>query len=165
MRKSIEILNDLEQSGFVTRYAVGGAIGAMFYAEPQSTFDLDVFVILPVSASGLLTLTPLYAELQRRGYVPEAEFVFIEGTPIQFLPAYNALLEEALEMAVILSYEDVLVRVMRVEHLMAICVQTHRQKDRMRLALLMDQAEYHPGDLEDILRRHALYEDWLAWTA
>ncbi len=102
---------------------------------------------------------------RKRGYAPEAEFVFIEGTPVQFLPAFNDLLVEALECAVVLRYEGVPVHVMKVEHLMAICVQTHRAKDRTRVALLMEQAEYDPLCLTAILRKHNLFDTWLEWTA
>jgi hypothetical protein len=67
-----------------------------FYTEPVLAFDLDVIVVLPQTTSGLLTLTPLYEALRTRGYREEGECVDIEGVPAQFLPAYNASLEEAL---------------------------------------------------------------------
>jgi hypothetical protein len=41
----------------------------------------------------------LYEALRARGYAEEGECVMIEGVPVQFLPAYNALLEEALAQA------------------------------------------------------------------
>ena len=34
-------------------------MGATFYVEPLLTFDLDIFVLLPGTAGGLLTLAPL----------------------------------------------------------------------------------------------------------
>ena len=80
-------------------------MGATFFVEPLLTFDLDIFVLLPDTASGLLTLELLYAVLRGRGYEEEAECVSIEGVPVQFLPVYNALLEEALREAI-----DVLMR-------------------------------------------------------
>lgn len=47
MEKTFKVLNRLVEEGIIGRYAVGGALGAMFYAEPVSTFDLDIFVVLP----------------------------------------------------------------------------------------------------------------------
>ena len=60
MEKTLQVLNALERDGVLSRYAIGGAMGATFYVEPVLTFDLDIFVILPQTAYGLLTLEPLY---------------------------------------------------------------------------------------------------------
>ncbi len=130
MKRTLQVLNELEHAGVIERYAIGGAMGATFYVEPLLTFDLDVFVILPQSAAGLLSLAPLYEALRARGYTEEGECVLIEGIPVQFLPAYNALLDEALREARTTSYEEALTRVVRAEHLIAICLQTGRDKDR-----------------------------------
>ena len=45
MKRTLQVLNELERDGIVERYAIGGAMGATFYVEPLLTFDLDVFVI------------------------------------------------------------------------------------------------------------------------
>jgi len=47
MKTAIHALNTLEREGVLKRYAIGGAMGALFYVEPFTTFDLDVFVIVP----------------------------------------------------------------------------------------------------------------------
>jgi hypothetical protein len=95
-------------------------MAATFYAEPVLTFDLDIFVLLPSQAGAVLTLTPLYEDLRRRGYAEEGECVTIEGVPVQFLPAYNALIEEAVSQACDTPYEQTPTRVLRAEHLIAI---------------------------------------------
>lgn len=61
MEKTLQVLNELEQAGVFSRYAIGGAMGATFYVEPVLTFDLAVFVVLPRTEGGLLTLAPLYS--------------------------------------------------------------------------------------------------------
>ena len=100
------VLNELEKEGVFTRYAIGDAMGATFYVEPLLTFDLHVFVVLPQTESGLLPLAPLYEALRGRGYLKEeGDCVLIEGVPVQFLPAYNALLEEALKEAQQIMYD------------------------------------------------------------
>jgi hypothetical protein len=137
--------------------------GATFYVEPLLTFDLDVFVLLPQSDSGLITLSPLYEDLRSRGYQEEAECVLIEGVPVQFLPAYNALLEEALKEAQETLYEETPARVLRAEHLIAICVQTGRDKDRQRVRTFMEQASLDRSLLTDILQRHGLEAKFLLW--
>src|SRR5437867_2115901 len=153
METTLQVLNDLERAGVVSRYAIGGAMGAMFYVEPVLTFDLDVFVVLPQAGGGLLTLAPLYEALRARGYHEEKECVNIEGVPVQFLPAYNALLEEALAEARETRYEATTTRVLRAEHLLAIALQTGRDKDRERVRLLREQASLDQKYLAAVLAR------------
>ena len=165
MKRTLQVLNEMERDGVFTRYAIAGAMAATFYVEPLLTFDLDVFVVLPQTPGGLLTLAPLYDALRARGYSEqENECIRIEGVPVQFLPAYNALLEEALKEAQEIMYEDVPARVLRSEHLLAICLQTGRSKDRERVRILREQAKLDQNFLADVLRRHQLEDKWKLWT-
>jgi hypothetical protein len=164
VKRTLEVLNDSEKEGVISRYAIGGAMAATFYTEPVLTFDLDVFVLLEPSTGGLLSLTPLYDSLRARGYREEQETVLIEGVPVQFLPAYNSLIEEAVTKAKEVDYEGVPTRVVRAEHLVAICLQTGRAKDRARVEILREQAALDPNVLADVLKRHQLEEKWKAWT-
>ncbi len=164
MEGTLQILNELEREGVLGRYAIGGAMGATFYVEPLLTFDLDVFIVLPQTGGGLLTLTPLYEALRQRGYAEEGDCVNIEGVPVQFLPAYNALLEEALAEADETLYEQTPTRVLRAEHLAAICVQTGREKDRQRVRVFLEEAVLDMARLDAVLTRHNLKEKWNQWT-
>jgi hypothetical protein len=157
-------MNELEKAGVFSRYAIGGAMAATFYTEPFLTFDLDVFVVLPQTPGGLLTLAPLYDALRARGYREQDECVLIEGVPVQFLPAYNALVEEALNQATEVDYEGTLTRVLRSEHLVAISLQTGRDKDRERVRILREQTKLDLNFLAEVLRRHNLEERWKLWT-
>ena len=98
-----------------------------------------------------------------KGYAEEGECVVIEGVPVQFLPAYNALLEEALREAREMQYQATFTRVLRVEHLVAICLETGRPKDRERVRILREQATLDDVYLTGILRRHQLEEKWKEW--
>src|SRR3990172_5331170 len=174
MEQTLSVLNALEREGILGRYAIGGAMGATFYTEPVLTFDLDVLVVLPRTTSGLLTLAPLYEALRTRGYMEEGvgrggyrgggECVDIGGVPVQFLPAYSALLEEALKEARESLYQQTPTRVLRPEHLVAVAVQTGRDKDRLRVRLLRDQAAMDHSYLQKVLGRHGLLERWTQWT-
>jgi hypothetical protein len=165
MQRTLQILNELEQNGAMSRYAIGDAMGATFYVEPILTFDLDIFVLLPQTRGGLLTLTGLYDALRAKGYVEEDECMLIEGVPVQFLPAYNELLEQALQGAGDTIYEGTFTRVLRAEHLVAICVQTGRDKDRQRARLLYEQATLDLEYLAGILTRHGLEGKWKEWIS
>lgn len=163
MERTLQVLNELERSGVLTRYAIGGAMGATFYVEPLLTFDLDVFVILPRTTDGLFSLSTLYDALRGLGFTEEGECVNINGVPVQFLPAYNPLLEEALEEALETLYESTSTRVLRAEHLLAIALQTGRDKDRERVRLLREQAVLDTNYLGEVLARHGLGEKWRSW--
>jgi len=163
MKRILQVLNELEPDGVVEGYAIGGAMAAIFYVEPLLTFDLVVFVILPQNAANWLSLAPLYEALRGRGYAEEGECVLIEGVPVQFLPAYNALLEEALREARETPYEEVFARVVRVEHLIAICLQTGRDKERERVRILREQADLDMNYLAGVLQRHGLEGKWKPW--
>ena len=163
MEATLKVLNELEREGVIARYAIGGAVGAIFYMEPFLTYDLDVFVLLPQTAGGLLTLTPIYEALKQRGCVEEGECLLIEGMPVQFLPAYNALLEEALAEARETPYAETLTRVLRPEHLAAIMVQTGRDKDRPRFSTFMQEAALDADYLHCLLARHQLTDRFNTW--
>ena len=163
MEATLKVLNDIEREGVIARYAIGGAVGAIFYMEPFLTYDLDVFVVLPQTASGLLTLAPIYEALKQRGCEEEGECLLIEGMPVQFLPAYNALLDEALTEARETPYAETLTRVLRPEHLAAIMVQTGRDKDRQRFSTFMQEAGLDADYLHDVLARHQLTDRFNTW--
>jgi hypothetical protein len=164
MKKALEVVNILEKEGIIGRYAIGGAMAAVFYAEPVSTFDVDIFVTFTPTASGLISLSPLYEALARRGYRESGEYVEIEGIPVQFLPAYNALIEEALAEAVDVMYGTTPTRVLRAEYLIAIALQTGRPKDRGRVEMLRTQTPLDIAMLDTILAHYGLKRKWETWN-
>src|SRR5687768_10595271 len=100
MEGVFQTLNDLEVAGLLTRYAIGGAFALSFYTEPIVTFDVDVFVFVPDAESPLVSLAPIYDYLRARGCAEQREHVVIAGTPVQFIAAFNPLVEEAVRDAV-----------------------------------------------------------------
>lgn len=166
MKKTLEILNKLVTNKVVDNYAIGGAMGAMFYTEAVMTVDLDVFVLFP-DDTDLLPLTPLYACLKEWGYEPdeaESECVNIEGIPVQFLPAFDGLLQDALAHARTFDYQGVPSKVMRAEHLAAVCVQTGRMKDRLRVGTLLESEGFDMNGFHALLNRFGLSERVGQWT-
>jgi hypothetical protein len=53
---------------------------------------------------------------------------------------------------------------MRSEYLIAIALQTGRNKDRERVRILREQANIDMDVLADIVKRHQLQERWKQWT-
>ena len=159
MQKTLAILNELESAGLVERYAIGGAMAAFFYAEAVVTEDLGAFVLIKTSG-GLITLTPIYDFLKQRGATEEREHLWLAGTLVQLIPAYDALTEEAVREAIEKTVGQTKTRVMRVEHLIAIALKTGRAKDYTRIALLLEEAEVDDARLRNILDRHQLQDRW-----
>ena len=168
MEKTLAVINELEREGLIGRYAIGGAVAATRYIEPIQTYDLVIFVILPVAPSGLISLTPIYNYLTQRGYAPQGETIVIEGWPVQFLPVYpqdtlkgcNPLTEEALERAIEVEFGSTPTRVFSAEHLAAILLQTGRPKDHARLIQFFEFKALDRALLESIVARHGLTSKW-----
>jgi|JI8StandDraft_2_1071088.scaffolds.fasta_scaffold49518_1 hypothetical protein len=156
MRDALIALNRLVADSVIPGYAIAGAIGASFYLEAQATEDLDVFVIMPPSPSGLLSLSPVYEALKLQGGEPIGEHIRIGGWKVQILPAYKPLVEEALAAAIDVTYEDVPTRVLTAEHLCAICLDTARPKDFYRVSLFIDDGAVDLAALSIILKRFGL---------
>jgi hypothetical protein len=113
-----------------------------------------------IDANGLISLSPLYEYLHKLGYEPQDETIEIAGWPVQFLPIFNPLLEEAYDQAVTIAFHDVPTRIMQVEHLVAIMVQTGRPKDYARILRFLEAEAVNVAALEPILAKHGLSERW-----
>lgn len=142
------------------RYAIGGAIAATRYIEPVQTYDLDIFTILPVSSAGLISLTPIYDYLLGLGYTAQGESIVIEDWPVQFLPVYDALIEEALAQAVEVNFGVTPTRVLSAEHLAAIMLNTGRPKDYARLSQFFEFNALNKTVLAEIVAKHDLTAKW-----
>lgn len=161
MEKTLQVLNNMEKDGIIKRYAIGGGLAVVYYTEPFTTFDLDVFCFLQtkaVKSADSISLAPIYGYLQEKGYKPQDEHIVIEGVPVQFIPAYNELVEEALEEAVEIKYGETETRILRAEYLLGILLQTNRLKDRDRVRLLLGQAQIDQAKAQSILIEYGLLE-------
>ena len=158
MKEALNVLAELVAGGVIEDYAIGGAMGATFYLEPVVTMDLDVFVLFKDNTS-LLPLQPIYDALKKRGYRPDErmpECIDIGGTPVQFLPVYNQLLEDALSHAVSFDYDGVPARVLPAEYLAAISVQTGRAKDKLRVQSFLASERFDRKRFAEICAEHGL---------
>lgn len=162
LERIVERLNELQRQGVIGLYAIGGAFAFIFYADPISTRDLDVFAELPTSSEGLILLDKLFEELHRLGYPTEGDAVLIEGFPVQFLPAPTPLVREALLEARTVEVGRQKTRVFTAEHAVAIALQTNRATDRLKIEHLLESApeRLDEGRLAAILEAHGLEERW-----
>jgi hypothetical protein len=161
MRATLEVINRMQADGVIGKYAIGGAVGAIYYLEPSATLDVDIFISLKTpSDSSLVTLSPIYDYLISHGCKVEKEYIVIEGWPVQFLPVGDALDEEALAQAVETEVEGVRTWVMSAEHLVAIALRTGRAKDFTRILQFVESGVIDPNKLDQILERSGLLAKW-----
>ena len=159
MKEVISTLNLLHKEGYFEDYAIGGGIATLFYTEPFATIDVDVFIHLKQESS-LLDLSPIFKRLKELGHKADGQYVRIGDTPVQFLVAPSDLEEEALRESIVQTYESLELKVFRAEYLAAIYLSVHRPKDRVRVQMLMEQAEPDMALFESIIERHNLRDQW-----
>lgn len=175
IRKTIEVINGMQAAGVIGRYAIAGAVAAYNYIEPSVTQDLDILVALEdspgVASSGLVSLAPIFSYLANKGYAQhEKEGVIVEGWPIQFLPVVNDLHQEALALAEEIELsagteEATMARLLRPEHLVAICLSVGRPKDLLRISQFLAEDAVDVGALCNVLSRYDLRSAWREFCA
>ena len=155
-------LNALQARGLIGEHAIGGAMAFVYWAEPFDTKDLDVFVILPTTAAGLIHLAPIWDYLVANGGTPEGQFVRVGRLLLDFVPASDALDEEAIAGAVPVRVGDTTTRVFTPEHAVAIALRTWRGKDREHIDRLIrtGRRSLDLAHLDAILQQHALVDRW-----
>lgn len=166
MKKTLEVLNKLVDEHVIRDYAIGGAMGALWYMEAITTMDLDVFVLF-MDETSLDPIGPIYKRLTELGYEIDpdhAECINIEGVPVQFLPVYNGLLNDAMRYSRCFDYEGTPMKVLSAEHLAAICVQTGRMKDKLRVEMFLRSAEFDKTSFLAILDHNNLRERFVSWN-
>ena len=157
--KTLAVINKMQADGVIGKYAIGGAVGALFYLEPIDTGDKDIFVSLETKAGEIIDLSPVYSYLAKLGYDKfDKEGVIIEGWPVQFLPLADALDEEALAQAVQTEVAGVPTWVLTAEHLVAKALQLGRGKDYLRILAFKESGCLDTAKLAGILSRHNLVE-------
>ena len=146
--------NSLRAAGLIVEYALGGALAAVRYTEPFTTYDADIFFI-PADPGLSAGIPAIYAHLLALGHVSDREHTLVQGFPVQWL-ATRGLTEEAVREAVAIEFDGVPGRLFRVEHLVAVAASVGRLKDRARIQQIFEQSRLERDRLADILRRHHL---------
>jgi hypothetical protein len=83
----------------------------------------------------------------------------IHGVPVQFLPAFGALVAEAVEHALTHDYHGVSVRVISPEHLVALAFVAGSRRRRERAWLLIESGKVDLNTLRQLLAKHGIDED------
>jgi len=162
MKDVAALLNDIVDAGIIADYAVFGAVAQMRYTEAVATLDADILVSLPAD-TGLDILGPLYEFCSQRGFTPEGEAIRVGDWPVQFIPTFNALTEEALANAEVGEVEGVPLRVIRADYLAIIALSTGRAKDFARIVALVESGSLELESAARIAENHSLQSQWIAF--
>jgi hypothetical protein len=161
--KAIQIVNQLHDEKIISKYAVGGAVGAVFYIEPTQTQDIDIFILLePKPGSIVVEISPIIERLKQLGYTLwDQDKLIVEKWPIQFIPASKPIEIEAIQNSVEKPVADgVTAFVPPAEYLMSIAIDLGRPKDIVRLYQFHSEQVYDPGKLRVLLEKHGLTKKW-----
>src|SRR3989339_45198 len=156
MKKTLEKINELVSLGIIKNYAIGGGMGQFYYIEAGTTYDLDIMLQLNVEVELLEPLKEIYAWAKKEKFEENKEHILIEGIPVQFLPAYNELLNEAIDNANEVELFSIKTRIIRAEYLMAIMLQTYRSIDKTRLTKFFEDVDYDVQLFSQILNKFNL---------
>src|ERR1039457_6795161 len=146
--------NGLVAAGLIEDWALGGALAAIYYVEPFTTYDADIFFI-PTDKGLSAGIPAIYAHLQAQGWQIEREHLLVRGFPVQFLAA-DGLSDEAVREAERIEFEGVPAKMCRAEHIIAIATSVGRAKDKARIEQLLQQADFDKTYLSEVLQRHKL---------
>ena len=160
MKKTLEKINELIERGIIHAYAIGGGMGQFYYIEPSVTYDLDIIINFASEENRLVPLQSIYKWAEENNYETLEEHIIIEGIPVQFLPAYNNLAEEALENAKEIKLYDLKTFILEPEYLMAIMLQINRPKDRERLLKFFEEAEFSEEKFNTIIKKFNLIKEY-----
>ena len=160
LQEVISELNRIKVAGFISDYAIGGAVAAHAYIEPAATVDVDVFVVFGAGGHPLSPLAPIWADLIAHGAKVEDDHLVIGTWPVQFLADGRPLLAEAIASARTQNFGDQVGKIMGPEHLVAIALATGRVKDVARVAEFIRYGAVNLDALRVLLERFGLTERW-----
>ena len=86
LRDVLRAANGLVAGGLIEDWALGGALAAIYYVEPFTTYDADIFFI-PADKGLSAGIPAIYAHLKAEGWLIEHEHLLLRGFPVQVLAA------------------------------------------------------------------------------
>jgi hypothetical protein len=159
MRQLAQLLNDMQVAGVINGYALFGAMAQMRYTEAVATLDADVLIAV-AAPERMNVLAGVYEFCARRGFHAEGESIQIGAWPVQFVPVFSPLTQEAMEQADTADFEGVPLRVVRADYLAVIALSVGRAKDYARILALLESNSVTREQIARLAARHGLSEAW-----
>jgi hypothetical protein len=156
------VLEDMQNAGIISNYAVGGAVAAILHNEVISTVDLDIFFFFTEPPKGLiLSLEKIYDYARQNNFTFDADFINIHGWLVQFVEASNSpLWTEAVERAETMTIDNRAAKVIDREHLAAMWIYAGRRTDIRKIEMFDEAGIMNAEILSDVLLRFDLIDRW-----
>ncbi len=159
MKEVAKLLNRMVEEEAILDYAVFGAVAQMRYTEAVATFDADILVAVS-KPEAIGVLGPIYAFCKALGYLPEGEAIRVGAWPVQLIPAFDSLTEEAIREAETADLEGTHIRVVRADYLAVIALSVGRAKDFARILALREVGAVKDVEISALAKRHGLADAW-----
>jgi hypothetical protein len=153
------LLNDMLSAGVITNYAIFGAVAQMRYTQAVATMDADILVVMEGQDS-LDVLKPIYELCTIRGYTPDRDTIRVGEWPVQFIPVFNPLTDDAVREAENGEIEGVALRVVRADFLAVIALSTGRPKDFTRILALLESGAVSCEQIDELAQGYRLQNEW-----
>ena len=125
------LLSAMQLERIISNYAIGGGIAAKYWSNPPVTKDIDIFVKL-VNYDGIDYMRPVYDLVVDNGGKWVGQHLVYHKMHLEFLPAHD-LTSEAVDNAVVVTYDDIALRIMSPDYIAAIAYFVGRKKDAQRI--------------------------------
>lgn len=135
---AVTALNGFKRRRIILDYAVIGAVAATAYMEPISTEDIDVVILVDTDEEYLQA----YGIIAEQAEAQEGMHYILGGVPIQLFPStIMPLYRDAVEQANKVRIDNVRTKVATAEHLIMLYLIANRQRDRLRVGYLIEDAD------------------------
>lgn len=154
---AFRIINEIKKKGLIGDYAIAGGVAYIYYDEPITTEDIDVFCILE---TGIDALSPIYSYASDLGFKPEKEGIRIGTWRVQFLPSPTELEKDAVQTANKIKVGGVTTRLVKPEYLAALMLKAGRTKDIIRVDSMIEHGKLDKVQLKRLIKKYGLNDKW-----
>ena len=145
---AISRLNDFKRHRVIRDYAIIGAVAATAYMEPFFTEDLEIIILVDTDEEYLKAYNIIATQAENQEGMHQA----FGGIPVQIFPTTTMpLYLDTVEQVIKVRINNVRAKVATAEHLILLLLLANRQRDRMRVGLLLEDAD--ESKLHSLLER------------
>ena len=135
---AVAALNDFKRRRVIRDYAIIGAVAATAYMEPIFTEDIDVVILVDSDEEYLQTYGIIAGQAENQ----EGMHQVLGGVPVQLFPStVMPLYRDAVEQARKVRINNMRAKVATAEHLILLYLTANRQRDRLRVSYLIEDAD------------------------
>ena len=135
---AVAALNDFKRRRIIRDYAIIGAVAATAYMEPIFTEDIGVVILVDSDDEYLRA----YGIIAGQAEGQEGMHHVLGGVPVQLFPStVMPLYRDAVEQARKVRINNARAKVATAEHLILLYLTANRQRDRLRVGYLIEDAD------------------------